>query len=48
VTLESLVDEYQSGMSVGELFAKYGKPNFRGVGHVRKFLKNQNKEVNGD
>jgi len=48
VTLESLVAEYQSGMSVGELFAKYGKPGFLGVGQVRKFQKNPNKQENGD
>jgi hypothetical protein len=36
VTLDSLIAEYKAGAGMGELFQKYGKPEFTGVGQVRK------------
>lgn len=36
VTLDSLVAEYKAGDGMGELFKKYGKPEYTGVGQVRK------------
>ncbi len=38
VTLKSLVDEYEGGTGMGELFEKYGKPENMGVGQIRKDL----------
>jgi hypothetical protein len=35
VTVEELIDAFQSGIGLGELFAEYGRPSLRGVGHVR-------------
>ena len=36
VTVDSLVEEFNSGTGMGELFKKYGKPELLGVGHVRQ------------
>jgi hypothetical protein len=35
VTVDSLLAEYNSGTGMGELFAKYDKPEITGVGQVR-------------
>jgi len=35
VTVDSLLAEYETGSGMGELFAKYGKPETTGVGQVR-------------
>ena len=35
VTVEELIAAFQSGVGLGELFAEYGRPSLRGVGHVR-------------
>jgi len=35
VTLDSLLEEYESGNGMGDLFAKYGKPEITGVGQVK-------------
>ncbi|MEJ2756899.1 MAG: hypothetical protein P8046_00325 [Anaerolineales bacterium] len=45
VSLEALIAEYQGGASIGELFAKYGKPALLGVGHVRKNANNTTDEA---
>lgn len=47
VTLESLMEEYESGMSIGALFKKYGKPENLGVGQIRKELNLKEKTNNG-
>jgi len=44
VTLDSLIEEYEGGMSIGALFKKYGKPENVGVGQIRKELKELNPE----
>lgn len=36
VTLDSLIEQYQSGTGMGELFQEYGKPEITGVGQVRQ------------
>lgn len=36
MSVEELIAEYEAGASIGDLFAKYGKPALVGVGHVRK------------
>ncbi|MDX1600692.1 MAG: hypothetical protein R3191_04165 [Anaerolineales bacterium] len=38
VSLDTLVEEFQSGTGLGQLFQQYGKPSLLGVGHVRKSL----------
>jgi hypothetical protein len=38
VTVEELVEAFQSGQGLGQLFKEYGKPSMLGVGHVRKAL----------
>lgn len=47
VTLDSLIEEYEGGMSIGALFAKYGKPKNVGVGQIRKELDKKEKTNNG-
>jgi hypothetical protein len=47
LTLEMLIEEYKAGMSIGELFAKYGKPEMTGVGQVRKAVEPKIKTNNG-
>jgi hypothetical protein len=47
VTLDSLVAEYKSGAGMGELFKEYGKPEFTGVGQVRKAAEPKVKANNG-
>jgi hypothetical protein len=48
VTLDSLLAEYKSGVGMGELFQKYGKPSLLGVGHVRKAADPKEKSNNGN
>ncbi len=38
VTVQSLVDEFKSGVGMGQLFKEYGRPAGMGVGHVRNGL----------
>ena len=40
VTVEELVEEFQSGTGIGQLFKEFGKPDYLGVGHVRQEFKN--------
>ena len=47
VTLDSLIDEYEGAMSIGALFAKYGKPKNVGVGQIRKELDQKEKTNKG-
>ena len=47
VTLDSLIEEYKGGVSVGALFKKYGKPEKVGVGQIRKELNPKEKTNNG-
>ena len=47
VTLDSLIEEYKGGMSVGALFKKYGKPEHVGVGQIKKELNPKEKTNNG-
>jgi hypothetical protein len=47
LTLEMLIEEYKAGMSIGELFAKYGKPEMTGVGQVRKAVEPKVKTNSG-
>ena len=47
VTLDSLVAEYKAGAGMGELFKKYGKPEYTGVGQVRKAADPKVKSNNG-
>jgi len=47
VTVESLTAEYKAGEGMGELFKKYGKPEFTGVGQVRKAANPKVKSNNG-
>ena len=44
VTLDSLVAEYKAGEGMGELFKKYGKPEYTGVGQIRKAAESQTTE----
>jgi len=45
VTLDSLVAEYKAGSGMGELFKKYEKPEYTGVGQVRKATETNTVEV---
>ncbi|MCJ7581840.1 MAG: hypothetical protein MUP98_15075 [Candidatus Aminicenantes bacterium] len=47
ITYEDLLDEYKNGEGMGALFAKYGKPENPGVGHLRKELNPKEKSNNG-
>jgi hypothetical protein len=54
VTVDSLLAEYKSGLGMGELFAKYGKPEITGVGQTKKIydedgnkVKTNNGKANG-
>ena len=44
VTPAELVDQFQSGTGMGQLFKEYGKPALLGVGHVKKALREQQQE----
>lgn len=46
VSLQSLVDSFQSGTGMGQLFKEYGKPAYLGVGHVRNGLPGSGKPEN--
>ncbi len=39
VAVQNLVDEFQGGTGMGQLFKEYGKPALLGVGQVKKALK---------
>lgn len=41
VTLQSLVDEFNGGKGIGEMFKEYGKPGQLGIGHVRNDKENK-------
>lgn len=47
LTIDSLVAEYKAGAGMGELFKTYGKPEFTGVGQVRKEANPKEKSNNG-
>jgi hypothetical protein len=47
VTLDSLMAEYKAGAGMGELFKKYGKPMYTGVGQIRKAANPKFKANNG-
>ena len=54
VSVDSLLAEYNSGLGMGELFAKYGKPEITGVGQTKKIydedgnkVKTNNGKANG-
>lgn len=49
VTLDSLLEEYDSGNGMGGLYAKYGKPEITGVGQVKNADKEKtnNGKANG-
>lgn len=36
VTVAELIEQFQSGKGMGQLFKEYGKPSMMGVGHLRK------------
>ena len=38
VTVDELVEAFQSGMGMGQLFQEFGRPSMLGVGHGRKAL----------
>lgn len=38
ITVEELVEMYLDGMSMGDIFAEFGKPAMLGVGHIRQAL----------
>ena len=38
VTVDSLLAEYNSGLGMGQLFDKYGKPEITGVGQTKKVV----------
>jgi hypothetical protein len=38
-TVAELVEAFQSGMGMGQLFKEYGKPAIHGVGHVKQQMK---------
>lgn len=38
VTVDELVEAFQSGTGMGQLFQEFGRPSMLGVGHVRKAL----------
>jgi hypothetical protein len=42
VTVDELVQQFRSGVGLGQLFKQYGKPELLGVGHVRQALGDQN------
>lgn len=42
--VDDLVTELKSGVGMGALFKEHGKPALLGVGHVKKALKDQDKE----
>jgi hypothetical protein len=39
MTASELVEAFQSGIGMGQLFKEYGKPAIRGVGHVKQQTK---------
>jgi hypothetical protein len=47
VTYDDLLSEYKDGDGMGALFKRYGKPDYMGVGHIRKELNPKEKSNNG-
>ena len=45
ITVDSLLAEYKSGLGMGELFAKYGKPDITGVGQTKKIYDEEGNKV---
>ena len=45
VSVDSLLAEYNSGLGMGELFAKYGKPEITGVGQTKKIYDEDGNKV---
>jgi hypothetical protein len=45
---QDLVDAFQSGTGMGQLFKEYGKPALLGVGHVKQALKDKDKDASED
>jgi len=45
VTMDSLLAEYKSGLGMGELFKKYGKPEITGVGQVKQELDENGEKI---
>jgi hypothetical protein len=45
VTVEDLVNEFNSGVGMGQLFKEYGKPDKTGVGHVRQEVTGKGKAL---
>ena len=48
VTVDELVEAFQSGTGLGQLFKEYGKPSLLGVGHVRKAAQAEDTDGDGD
>jgi hypothetical protein len=48
VTVDELVEAFQGGMGVGQLFKEFGKPALLGVGHVRKAFQAAKEDVESD
>ncbi len=45
VTVAELVEAFQSGVGMGQLFQEYTKPTIRGIGHVRQQMKEHQHRV---
>jgi hypothetical protein len=45
LTAAELVEKFQSGVGMGQLFQEYGKPVMHGVGHVKQEKKNQDAQT---
>ncbi|MDK2981635.1 MAG: hypothetical protein PWQ55_1982 [Chloroflexota bacterium] len=45
VTVDSLLAEYNSGLGMGQLFDKYGKPEITGVGQTKKVVDEDGNKV---
>ena len=46
VTIDSLIEEYKSGVGMGDLYEIYGKPSMTGVGQVKKAEATPNPNAN--
>jgi hypothetical protein len=47
ISLEDLIQSFQEGTGLGEMFKVYGKPELLGVGHVRKAM-NDHEDMTGE
>jgi hypothetical protein len=47
ISLEDLIQSFQEGTGLGEMFKIYGKPELLGVGHVRKAM-NDHEDMTGE